>query len=52
MLDVMSRRGMDPQTSDVHIGFDGGQGILKLGVTITDRQELDLSGSRSHYSEV
>ena len=51
VLDVIARRGMNPQTSDVHCGFDGGQGMLKLGVTITDRQELDESG-RAHYSQV
>ena len=47
----MDRRGLNPNTCDVHIGFDGGQGILKMGVTVTDRMELDKSG-RSHYSEV
>ena len=47
----MARRGMSPQTCDVHCGFDGGQGMLKLGVTITNRLELEESG-RSHYSQV
>jgi hypothetical protein len=51
VLDVIARRGMNPQTSDVHCGFDGGQEMLKLGVTITDRQELDESG-RAFYSQV
>ena len=50
-MEVMTSRGLNPHTCDVHCGFDGGQGILKLAVTITDRQELDKSG-RSHYSEV
>ena len=42
--DVFSHR-------DVHCGFDGGQGILKLGVTITDRADVE-EGGRSHYSDV
>ena len=51
VMDVMARRGLTPQTCDVHCGFDGGQGMLKLGVTITDKEELEKTG-RSHYSEV
>ena len=39
------------QTSDVHIGIDGGQKMLKLGVTITERTDSEKSG-RCHYSDV
>ena len=42
---------MNPQTSDIHIGIDGGQKMLKLGVTITERMDSEKSG-RSHYSDV
>ena len=47
----MAHRGLNPQTCDVHCGFDGGQSMLKLAVTITDRLEGEKSG-RSHYSDV
>ena len=50
VLNVMAHRGLDPQSCDVHCGFDGGQGMLKLAVTITDRQESEQSG-RSLYSQ-
>ena len=51
VLDVMAHRGLDPHSCDVHCGFDGGQGMLKLAVTVTDRLESKESG-RSHYSQV
>ena len=50
-MDVLSHRGMDPQTSDVHVGIDGGQKMLKLAITITDRFGEEETG-RSHYSHV
>ena len=53
VLKVLSERGMDPHSSDVHVGIDGGQGILKLAITATDRKDaIKSSGGRSHYSEV
>ena len=42
---------MDPQYSDVHVGIDGGQNMLKLGVTITNKEDSDETG-RSKYSQV
>ena len=36
---VLFERGLDPHDCDVHCGFDGGQGILKIGVTITERND-------------
>ena len=33
------------------VGVDGGQGWLKMGLTVTDREEKEQTG-RSHYSEV
>ena len=51
MSDLISHRAIDPESSDVHVGLDGGQGMLKIGLTITDR---DKSGQprRSKYSDV
>ena len=51
VLDILAHRGLDPHSCDVHCGFDGGQGMLKLAVTITDRQEAEQVG-RSLYSQV
>ena len=51
LLDVMAHRGLNPHSCDVHCGFDGGQGMLKLGLTITDRLEMEETG-RSRYSHV
>ena len=48
---------MDPQYSDVHVGIDGGQNMLKLGVTITNKEDSDETGgyrihSSSQYKNV
>ena len=51
MLSVLSARGLNPETSDVHVGIDGGQNMLKIGVTITERCNSENSG-RSLYSQV
>ena len=47
----MVHRGLNPSSCDIHCGFDGGQGILKVALTITDRLEDEHTG-RSHYSDV
>ena len=47
----MAHRGLSPSSCDIHCGFDGGQGVLKLALTITDRLE-DIPTGRSHYSDV
>ena len=49
---VLYERGLDPHTCDVHVGFDGGQGILKIRFTVTERTVEVTSGERSKYSEV
>lgn len=49
---VLYERGLDPGQCDVHVGFDGGQGILKIGFTVTDRSEAVKDSCRSKYSEV
>ena len=47
----VSDRSLSPATTDVHIGIDGGQGWLKLGLILTDRNKVVQSG-RAKYSEV
>ena len=51
VLDIMAYRGLNPHNCDVHCGFDGGQSMLKLALTVTDRLEGEQSG-RSSYSDV
>ena len=51
VLNVMTHRGLNPHTFDVHCGFDGGQSMLKLALTVTDRLEGEKRG-RALYSEV
>ena len=50
-LDVMAHRGLNSHTCNVHIGLDGGQGMLKVALTITDRLGIEKS-DRASYSEV
>ena len=49
---VLHECGLDPHDCDVHVGFDGGQGILKIGFTITERTDSVKEAGRSKYSEV
>ena len=51
VTDLIASRQIDPKSSDVNVGLDGGQGMLKVGMTITDRNEAEQSG-RSLYSSV
>ena len=39
---VLYERGLDPHDCDVHVGFDGGQGILKIGFTSQLLREVTL----------
>ena len=48
---VLYERGLDPHACDVHVGFDGGQGILKIGFTVTERNETVTPTERSKYSD-
>ena len=51
--EIISYRGLNPNSSDCHCGLDGGQGILKVGITITDRDEVGKeSVGRSTYADV
>ena len=47
----MVSRNMDPDKCDLHLGFDGGQGSLKLVLSITERKVEENHG-RAKYSEV
>lgn len=49
---VIRERGLDPHDCDVHVGFDGGQGLLKIGFTVTERSEELSPLGRSKYSQV
>ena len=49
---VIHERGLNPHDCNEHVGFDGGQGLLKIGFTVTDRTETAKEPGRSKYSEV
>ena len=49
--DVCLERGLNADDVDVHLGFDGGQGSLKLVLSLTEK-EANLSSGRSKYSQV
>ena len=51
VLKVLTERGMDPSTADVHVGIDGGQNMLKVGITITERNDNEEFG-RATYNQV
>ena len=48
---VVTEREMSVNTTDIHLGMDGGQGWLKLGLILTDRSKEENKG-RACYSEV
>ena len=43
---VITDRSLNPEKCDVHFGFDGGQGSLKLGFTITEQITTDELSSK------
>ena len=49
---VLNERGLNPGDCNVHVGFDGGQGVLKIGFTVTERETIDNYLGRSKYSQV
>ena len=49
---VLEDRGLDPVSSYVHCGFDSGQGILKIAMTVTERSQDTQNRGRAKYSEV
>lgn len=48
---TLLHRGDNPHECDLQCGFDGGQGLLKIGYTITKRTTQSTTG-RSSYSDV
>ena len=49
---VLSERSLNPGNSDVHCGFDSGQGILKVAVTVTERNGDESIKGRARYTQV
>lgn len=39
VADLIESRDIDPDLHDVHIGLDGGQGSIKIGLSVTTRQQ-------------
>ena len=53
LVEVTCReRDIQVEDADLHVGFDGGQGSLKLTLTITDRAVKSVAKGRSSYKEV
>ena len=48
---LIAERGLNPDLTDIHVGCDGGQGSLKLGLIVTDRSKEEKVG-RAFYSQV
>ena len=48
---ALCHREQSPDMVEAHVGIDGGQGWLKIGLTISGRQEAVRTG-RASYSEV
>ena len=51
-MTVLAERGVQPDSAHVHCGFDGGQGILKVAISVTERGQDDQNQGRSKYIEV
>ena len=51
MKKVITERNIPMDSVDVHVGLDGGQGWLKVGLIVTDRSKEEVK-RRAHYSEV
>ena len=49
---VLDERSPKPEDCDVHCGFDSGQGMLKIAVTVTERNGDESVRGRSKYSQV
>ena len=41
IVKTIEDRDLDPETSDIHLGFDGGQGFLKIGFIVTERPDSE-----------
>ena len=51
-MKILAERGIQPTSAHVHCGFDGGQGILKVAISVTDKKKIEENNGRSKYSEV
>ena len=50
---ILAERQMNPTDCHVHCGFDSGQGILKIAISVTDKNEVqEESCGRAKYSQV
>ena len=49
---VLTERGVLPTDAHIHCGFDGGQGVIKIAISITDQSQSDQNKGRAKYSEV
>ena len=49
---VLRERGLNPHDCKVLCGFDGGQGILKIGFTVSESAVPEKTNVRSKYSQV
>ena len=49
---VLYERGKLPLDAEVHCGFDNGQAILKIAISVLDKTEEKGDQKRSKYSEV
>ena len=47
----MELRQLAGESTDVHMGVDGGQGLVKVGLILTDRNKEEKVG-RATYAEV
>ena len=50
--EVLAKRGLVPDDTHIHCGFDSGQGILKIAVTTTKKGQDDQENRRVKYAEV
>ena len=48
---LLQCREIFPKKADIHVGIDGGQGSVKVGITITTREDSQIQG-RAKYSYV
>ena len=49
---VLQERGLNPHDCQVMCGFDGGQGLLKIGFTIAEKSSAEPETMKSKYSDV
>ena len=50
-MTALDHRGLHPDSTDLYVGIDGGQGWLKIGLTQTERKGKQVKG-RATYDPV